>query len=694
MIRRLSKFVLLSSVLPVFATAQPAIPPAGAQAASPAPADAGDSYYHFTMGSLYEQLFEQAYDSPQRSSYARQAIDHYRKAYALDPRSEVIGERLAEMYAKAQRIRDAVLEAQEILARDPDNLAARRLLARIYVRTLGDMESQKTQPETLIRAVEQYEHIVRLDPGDAEAAVWLARLYRFQNRHEEAEQVLRNLVASQPNHALALEQLAQLQLDAGRWRAAAELLEKETQGDDAPASLVALLGEAYAQGEQWPEAEKAFRRAVELGPAETAYRRQLARTLSEQGRNSEAAEQYIRLTEQEPRDPEPHLRLAQIYRRMGKLDEAERSVLTARQMAPGSLEVIYNEALIYESQGRFDDAIRVLSSAASGLRARRASDSNRRTLGILYNQLGRLYREVENYSAAISTYEEMRSLGPEEAVQARAMLIESYRADKQLDRAIAESEQGLGVEGSGRGARIMHALLLAESGDADGAARLLREQLDGTAQDREVYLSLAQAFERARRYSEGETAARKAEELSASSGEKEVAWFLLGAIYERWGKFDRAEEYFKKAIAANPSNAGALNYYGYMLAERGIRLDEAVSLVERALAEDPHNGAYLDSLGWAYFKQGRLAEAEEHLRRAVERSKHDPTIRDHFGDVLARLGRLEEAAAEWERALTEWKRSSPADYEAEKIAALEKKLRESKHRLAQQKATSDSKPER
>ncbi len=687
-------FVFLCSLLIFPAVAQqgpPAAPPAASPTAVP---DQGDSYYHFTMGALYEQLFEQAYDSPQRSNYARQAIDHYRRAYTLDPRSEVIGERLAEMYAKAQRIRDAVLEAQEILARDPDNLAARRLLARIYVRTLGDMESQKTQPETLARAVEQYEHIVRLDPDDGEAAIWLARLYRFQNRHEEAERVLRSLVAAQPNHTLALEQLAQLQLDSGRWRAAADLLEKETQGDDVPASLLALLGEAYSQGEQWPQAEDAFRRAVELDPAEPAYRRHLARTLSQQNKNAEASEQYLRLAEQEPRDPEPHLRLAQIYRRMGRLDEAEQSVLTARQLAPGSLEVIYNEALIYESQGRFDDAIRVLSSAASGLKARRASESNRRTLGILYNQLGRLYREIENYSAAISTYEEMRALGPEEAVQARAMLIESYRADKQLDRAIAESEQGLAGEGSGRGAKMMHALLLAENGDAAGASRLLREQLDGTAQDREIYLSLAQAYERARRYSEGEAAARKAEELSPTLGEKEVAWFLLGAIYERWDKFDRAEEYFKKAIAANPSNAGALNYYGYMLAERGIRLDEAVALVQRALAEDPHNGAYLDSLGWTYFKQGRLAEAEDFLRRAVERSKHDPTIRDHFGDALARLGRLEEAATEWERALTEWKRSTPADYEADKIAALEKKLRDSKHRLAQQKASSDSKPER
>lgn len=645
----------------------------------------GDSYYHFAMGAMYEQLYEQSYESPIRSSYARQAIDHYKKAYSLDPRSDVIGERLAEMYAKSQRIRDAVLEAQEILKRDPNSVGARRLLARIYVRTLGEADPQRGQPETLALAIEQYREIIRLDPEDAEAYLWLARLYGMQNRHEEAEKTLRNLLAVQPGHTQGLQVLGQLLLDGGRGREAVALLKEETESSDAGAQMAALLGDAYAQTNNLESAEQAYRRAAQLEPSEPAYRQRLARTLSERGKSDEAIEQYRALVSANPRDAESFLRLAQEFRKQGKLDDAEQHVAQARQLAPGSLEVIYNEALIYESQGRFEDAIRVLTGAASSLRGRgTVSESRRRSLGIVYNQLGRLYREVQNYSAAIAVYEEMRALGPEEASQARSMLIESYRAGGQLDRAIAESERMLADEPD-RGNQMAHALLLAERGEADHAVRLLRGLLDHSAGDRELHLTIAQVYERTRRYAEAETAARRAEQLSKASAEKEVAWFLLGAIYERWHKFDQAEQQFKKVLEANPRHSGALNYYGYMLADRGVRLAEAVSLIQRALAEEPHNGAYLDSLGWAYYRLGRYAEAEEQLRRAAERSSHDPTIREHLGDVYAKLGRHEEAHLQWDKALAAWKRSSPAEYEPERVAAIELKLRESKSRLAQQK---------
>ena len=81
-----------------------------------------------------------------------------------------------------------------------------------------------------------------------------------------------------------------------------------------------------------------------------------------------------------------------------------------------------------------------------------------------------------------------------------------------------------------------------------------------------------------------------------------------------------------------------LNYYGYMLADRGVRLDEATSMIQKAVKQEPNNGAYLDSLGWAYYKQNKLAEAEEYLRKAVEREAHDPTILGHLGDVYVKLG--------------------------------------------------------
>ena len=119
-------------------------------------ASPGDVYYYFTMGHLQEQQYE----ITNNSDAATQAIELYKKALELEPSSPVIMERLAEMYAKSQRIREAVAEAQLVLKSDPDNVAAHRLLARIYVRTLGDMSGGPAQKENLARAVEQFQAIL------------------------------------------------------------------------------------------------------------------------------------------------------------------------------------------------------------------------------------------------------------------------------------------------------------------------------------------------------------------------------------------------------------------------------------------------------------------------------------------------------------------------------------------------------
>jgi len=129
-----------------------------------------------------------------------------------------------------------------------------------------------------------------------------------------------------------------------------------------------------------------------------------------------------------------------------------------------------------------------------------------------------------------------------------------------------------------------------------------------------------------------------------------------------------------------------------MLADRGIRLDEAATLIQRALTDDPNNAAYQDSLGWAYFKQNKLDEAEGLLRQAVTREGHDPTILSHLGDVYAKMGKDSLADAQWQRSLDEWHRALPAEFEPTKMAEVEQKITALKRRLAQQKTPGDAKP--
>jgi tetratricopeptide (TPR) repeat protein len=127
--------------------------------------------------------------------------------------------------------------------------------------------------------------------------------------------------------------------------------------------------------------------------------------------------------------------------------------------------------------------------------------------------------------------------------------------------------------------------------------------------------------------------------------------FELGAAYERARRHADAERVFRGIVQADPTHALALNYLGYMLADRGERLDEAVSLVSRALAIEPENPSFHDSLGWAYYRQQRYELAEQHLAKAAAGAATSSVVLDHYGDVLFALKRPAEAIAAWQQAL-------------------------------------------
>jgi Tfp pilus assembly protein PilF len=151
---------------------------------------------------------------------------------------------------------------------------------------------------------------------------------------------------------------------------------------------------------------------------------------------------------------------------------------------------------------------------------------------------------------------------------------------------------------------------------------------------------------------------------------------------------------FREALDLDPSNAMTLNYLGYMLADKGTRLTEALKLIRKAVELEPMNGAFLDSLGWAYFKLGEYELAEENLRHAVERDQTDPTVHDHLGELYEKTGRIRLAAAQWELSIAEYAKSAAADVEQGDVAKVQHKLENARVKLAKQEsATGQAKPE-
>ena len=150
-------------------------------------------------------------------------------------------------------------------------------------------------------------------------------------------------------------------------------------------------------------------------------------------------------------------------------------------------------------------------------------------------------------------------------------------------------------------------------------------------------------------------------------------WVLVG-LYEDAGRSSDVEKQLRQMLVNEPSNARALNHLGYLLANRGEQLDEAISMVRKALDSDPDRPEYLDSLGWALFKKGDLNEAAKHLSAAAAKLPEHSEIQDHLGDVQARRGALPEAIAAWTKALA-------GNGEGIEKAAVDRKIQEARKKL-------------
>jgi tetratricopeptide (TPR) repeat protein len=649
---------------------------------SPRKMDRAAAYYHFTLAHMYEEQVTMY----GRSELANKAMEEYRLAIEADPSSEFLTSGLAELYVKTGRIRDAVLEAQDILKRDPNNLEARKLLGRIYLRSLGDMPGGGNGSENVLKlAIEQYEMIVKIEPKNVDDHLLLGRLYRLDNDLQKAEGELKTAAKLDPDSEEAVTTLALLYTDEGDSARALQVL-SSVPDTGRSAKLYAALGATYEQRKEYKSAIDAYKHAIRLDRDNLDAIRGLAENLLNDNQIDAALDQYKVIADANPEDAQTYLRISEIYRRQGKYDDALESLKKAQAMVPDALEVPYNIAVVYQAQGRYDEAEKILQDLLKKTEKAENSYSqaDRGNRAIFIERLGMVYRDQEKYAAAVETFRKMIPLGDENARTGYQDIIDTYREAKQWPEATAAAKEAAQKLPNDREVRMVLDAQLADTGDPEKPLADVHSMLKGAPEDRDIYLRLAIMNTRLRRWSDAEEALNKAEQLSIKPEDKEYVYFLRGSTFEREKKYDESEAQFKKILANNPQNAATLNYLGYMNADRGVQLEESLNYIKAAVSLEPTNGAYLDSLGWAYFKLGKYDLAEENLVRASLRMGSDPAVQDHLADLYQKTGRLKLAAAHWERAVAEWNKTVPAEVDTDLFAATQKKLDAAKVRLAKE----------
>ena len=671
---------------PARSKAAPASQPATQGSTEP---DRSSAYYHYGLAHLYEEMAVNA----GRPDYATQAIEEYKLALNADPNSAMLQDGLAELYFKLGRIPDAVNAAKDQVKRNPNDVEAHMLLGQVYLRSLGDMQGQQSG-DVLQLAIAEYETIARLKPDDIEPKLLLGQLYALNKESSKAEAEFKEAQKLDANSEDVVLNMARLYSEENDWKRAVQTIEA-VPVDDRTARMELVLGNGYDQLKQPKDAAAAYRRSLDIEPDNPDAETALANALLEDDQLDGALKIYTQLAAANPSDAEAVIKISEIQRRQGHYEEALTTLEKAKNDASDSpemqLQLGYNEALIYDALGKYDQATAVLTKiVASTTHADgKYSEQEKQNRAYFLNRLGVIYGEQGKTTEAVAAYKQMTELGGDYARDGYGGMVDSYREAHQWKDALAAASDAAKALPKDHIVQMIYAQQLADMGQVDEGFTLGKAQLTGAADDLEVEEDLAQMYIRLKRFPEANAELDKADKLASKPSEKVYALYLRGEYFERQKDFDQAEAEFRKALAIDPSNAGVLNYLGYMLADNGQKLPEALKLIRQAVDLEPQNGAYLDSLGWAYFKTGQYDQAEESLRKANERMNSDPTVHDHLGEVYEKTGKLKMAVAQWERSMTEYASSLPADAEPEDVQKVQHKLENARVKLAKLNTSAD-----
>lgn len=650
--------------------------------------DKAAAYYHYSLAHMYAEMAS-SYNN--RGDFFNKAIENYRLAIKADPGASFLSEELSDLYIQSGRLREAVSDAEDILKQNPNDLNARRILARIYARLIGDSQQNRLDESYLRKAIEQYQKIVEKDSKDTESWLMLGRLHKLAQSSPEAEKAYKQALENDPNNEDALTGLAMVYADLGDAKQAAELLKRAADKNPSGRSLMSLAS-TYEQMREYALAAETLKKAIEVSPANAAeLKRALARDLMLSDQSDQALKAYLDLAAEEPKDPEVQLRISQIYRQKKDFAKAREAGNKAKELDPNSLEIRYSDVNLLEAEGKNAEAIALLKEIVDSTAKKSYSASERGNRVVLLERLGSMYRANEQFTPAVETFKQIADVDPDMASRGSLQIVETYRIAKDFAKAENEAKAALAKNSSDRAMRGMYAALLADQGKTEAAISEMKKLISDKA-DRETWISMAQVYEKAKRYADMAKAIDEAEKLAQGKEEKEGIIFMRGAMYEKQKKYDEAEAEFRKVLAASPDNAAALNYLGYMLADRNVRLQEALELIKKALDNDPGNGAYLDSLGWVYYRLGRYPEAEAQLKLALDKTSRDPTVHDHLGDVYYKQGKIREAIGQWQASLKEWETTASAEQEPVEIARVQKKLEGAKVRLAKENGPGSEKP--
>ena len=286
--------------------------------------------------------------------------------------------------------------------------------------------------------------------------------------------------------------------------------------------------------------------------------------------------------------------------------------------------------------------------------------------GLTHYIMGVFYEDLGDIDKAISEYRQ--ALDSDNAAAIHLGLALSYVKKGTLGRAIDELGICIKLDPESIEPHAILALIYASQDKANLAEQEYEAALKNASKlepkNAEIYKGLGSLYLKQDKLNEAEIVFKLALTLNPNDFE---SYFYLGAIYDKLNKSVLSEKELSKAIELKPDFDIALNYLGYIYAQQNRNLAKAEDLIRRALKADPDNAAYIDSLGWVYFRRGRIKEALKEIEKA-DSLIEDPEVSDHLGEIYLKMGDVKKARASWEKSLKLDPQQKPVKEKLDKLS--------------------------
>lgn len=610
---------------------------------------------------LYEFMMARRLESEGDAAGALASLERARK---LDPQSGEISAEIAGYYLRQEKPAEAVAAAEQALKLDKDSVEAHSVLGNIYAQWAEGAAPPppgQTPAATRDRAIQ---HLTAIQGSPLMATnpnlqMTLGRLQLRAGKPELAVPIIEKVVQQAPWAAEPLLLLYEAQATQGHVEEAEQAL---AQAAEINPRYSSTLGQFYERQGKWAEAASAYEAAIGAArqPNRDLQIRYAAALISSEDGAAKARGVLAELLKTTPNDTRVLYLLSSAERSSGDTKAAEATARKILSIDPTNVGGLRALVAVQFERYDFKQVVDTVSPLLKDLS--RAKGREFEGAAVLV-QLGLAQQQLANWDGSIAAFTAAKSLTPRDQ-ELDAYLVQAHLTARRFDRAEVLAREALTRDPDQPRMVRLRAQALLKAGKTAEANKLLEDGVGKAPDSREFLVGLADLYTDQNRIDD---ALKLLEQARQKFGDDETLTMRVANVYERGGRLPDAERELRKLMAEDPLNANAMNSLSYMLAEHGQKLAEAVDLAERALKVEPGNPAYLDTFGWALFKQGKVVEAADPLGKAAAILTGNSVIQDHHGDVLAKSGKKAEAIAAWQRALA-------GDLELVDRAAIEKKI--------------------